>query len=49
MTTESLYKKWAETPLTWSIQSALDDLIEFTHFYTHIHSLLEIRVLPGYL
>ena len=27
----------------------LDDLIEFTHFYIHIHSLLEITVLTGYL
>ena len=49
MAMESLYKKWAETPLTWSIQSALDDLIEFTHFYIHTHSLLEITVLTGYL
>ena len=49
MAKENLYKKWAETPLTWSIQSALDDLIEFTHFYIHIHSLLEITVLTGYL
>lgn len=49
MAMESLYKKWAETPLTWSIRSALDDLIEFTHLHTRIHSLLEITVLTGHL